>query len=149
MRFAEARTAVLTHSLAVALALPLLAVAARAQPPGEALTPLALELTEIVDKALALARTAKSQDTALQQRTRDAAVSAMERVRRMAVEYRERVGQSQSIAETELFFGSLSEAVASAREIAGDAVPAPGVAVELDRLGAVIARLSDVYAKSH
>ena len=107
---------------------------------------LAEELAATLDAALVAAQNAQPQATAMQQRTRNAAVSQMKHVHSIAVEYRERVRLAKSIDDTEFFFGNLRSAVTSARQTAEDAVPDPEVARQLQRLDAIMGRLAALYA---
>jgi len=116
--------------------------------PSDALAPLASEFTKTIDRALAVIRGAAPQETAMHQRTRDAAVEMLKDLRAMAAAYESRVKQSGTIMETEFFFQSLKSAVTATRATARDAVPDPRVAVNLDRLAELLEQLGAVYASA-
>jgi hypothetical protein len=116
--------------------------------PSNALVPIAGEVTKTIDRVLVLARGATPQETAIHQRTRDAALGMMKDIRAMAVAYESRVKQSGTIMETEFFFQSLKSAVTATRATARDAVPDPRVAVNLDRLAELLEQLGAVYASA-
>lgn len=106
-------------------------------------------MTRTIDRAMTLARDATPQDTAIRQRTRDAAVEMMKDVRAMAAAYERRVKQSQSIGNTEFFFDSIRSSVTAVRATARDAVPNPNVAVHLDRLDELLDQLAAIYTEAH
>jgi hypothetical protein len=142
-------------SLSISFMIPLLATLAVAttsiaqETPTETISPIAAEITKSIDQALTLATGATPQQTAVRQRTRDAAVEMMKDVGAMAVAYEKRVQQSKSIGDTEFFFDSLRSSVTAVRATARDAVPNPSVAVHLDRLDELIDQLATIYTKAH
>ncbi|MGY8803804.1 MAG: hypothetical protein ACKVK6_06160 [bacterium] len=114
--------------------------------PSDALAPLASEFTKTIDRALAVIRGAAPQETAMHQRTRDAAVEMLKDLRAMAAAYESRVKQSDAIMDTDFFFQSLKAGANATRATARDAVPDPRVAVHLNHLNKLLVQLSAVYA---
>ena len=79
---------------------------------------LAAQLEQTLGLALAAAETATRQDSAMQQRTRDAAVIEMRRVHEYSGHYASKLRGGWDRGESEPFFGQLSRATRQARETA-------------------------------
>jgi len=116
-----------------------------AAPIAEART-LAAQIVETLDALRTVSTDAPMQDTAMQQRTRDAAVVEMRHVASMASDYVERLGESEELRDTEFLFRNLRTAVDDALETAGDAEAPPASAKQLARLDALLTRLAALYA---
>jgi len=106
---------------------------------------LANQLEESMRRAIEAAETAHPQRTAMQQRTRDAALVRMKEAHRYSVEYAEKVRGGWSRDDSEPFFMQLRHTTRLARENARDAVAAPEVEVQLERMDAAEHGLAKLY----
>jgi hypothetical protein len=109
---------------------------------------LATELVEAVGAALLVAREAPGQETALQQRKRDAAVGEMQRVHGISREYLARLRERWSREGPEdsaYFFQQLRRSVEGARETAADAVPTARGGAALERVSELLDELARFY----
>lgn len=132
-------------TLYLALLLVAVALSARADWDQDRVVDLASELEATLDLALESAASAAQQRTAMQQRTRDAAVSEMRRARDLSREYASKIRGGWSRGDSEPFFSQLRRATRHARETARDAVPDPKVAPYLARMDALLIELSQQY----
>lgn len=114
---------------------------------GERAIALASELASTLDTLVATAETAAPQETAMQQRTRDAAVLEMKNARDLGREYATKIRGGWSRDDSEFFFSQLRRATRQARERARDAVPDPNVAPHLERMDTLLAELSALYQR--
>jgi hypothetical protein len=144
----------MSHPTRVRLAVRLVllvafATAARAEPPAwdaAAVTRLAGELHAALGEGLAIARQAPLQETAFQQRTRDAAVRGMQRAHEIAGEYAQKLRGGWVREDSEQFFHQLRAIIADAKQTAGDAVPSPEIARLLDRVDALVREIGGYYS---
>jgi hypothetical protein len=136
--------------LAAILAIALAAPAATADPAWDAaeVTRLATELHAILGEGLALSSQAPPQETAFQQRTRDAAVKGMQRAHEIAGEYAEKVRGGWSREDSGFFFHQLRSSIADARETAGDAVPSARNASLFERVDQLVREIGAYYTAS-
>lgn len=135
-----ARTAALTL-LTIGLALPALADGWNQKRASE----LASELEQTLGLALEAAQVAHPQRTAMQQRTRDAAVLEMKRAHEFSREYASKLRSGWGRSDTEPIFDTLRRMTQDARETARNAVPDPAVAPHLERLDVLLLELSKQY----
>lgn len=135
--------------IARASALPLLVVAvalpASADWDQKRVIELASQLEKTIGLGLQFAETARQQRTAIQQRTRDAAVVAMKQAHDFSREYAAKIRGGWSRGDSEPFFNQLRRATRRARETARDAVLDPNVAPYLERMDALLIELSKRY----
>jgi hypothetical protein len=106
---------------------------------------LSSQLEETFDLVVQSAEIAAPQQTAMQQRTRDAALSEFTHVRDISRDYAAKIREGWGREDSEPFFSQLSQATRRAREIARDAVPVPKVAVLLERVDSLLLQLSKQY----
>ena len=136
--------------VARASALLLLTVAAapaNAEWDSRRVVELAAQLEETIGLGLRAAETARQQETAIQQRTRDAAVAAMKRAHEVSGEFAVKIRGGWDREESEPFFNQLRLAMRRAREKGRDAEPDPKVVPHLDRMDALMIELSKQYAR--
>ena len=108
---------------------------------------LAAQLEQTLGLALAAAETATQQPTAMQQRTRDAAVIEMRRAHEYSGHYANKLRGGWDRDESEPFFDQLSRATRQARETASGAIPDPTVAPHLERMNTLLLELSKLYER--
>ncbi len=108
---------------------------------------LAAQLEETIGLGLRAAETARQQETAIQQRTRDAAVAAMKRAHEVSGEFAVKIRGGWDREESEPFFNQLRLAMRRARGRARNAAPDPNVVPHLDRMDALMIELSKQYAR--
>lgn len=106
---------------------------------------LSSQLEETFDLVVQSAETAARQQTVMQQRTRDAALSEFKHVRDISRDYAAKIREGWGREDSEPFFSQLRQATRRAREIARDAVPVPKVAVLLERVDSLLLQLSKQY----
>jgi hypothetical protein len=106
---------------------------------------LATQLEEAIGLGLESAEAAGQQRTAMQQRTRDAALIEMKRAHAYSREYASKLRGGWSRDDSAPFFDQLRRATRRARETARDAVPDPAVAPHLERMDALLLELSGMY----
>jgi hypothetical protein len=138
------RTRRLAVSCALLLAILAPALPAAAWDQGEA-TALAAELEQVLGLVLASAEKAAPQETALQQRTRDAAVVEMRQAHEMSREYHSKLDRGANQDDTEHLFNQLRSVTRQARRTARDAVADPKVAPLLDRMDSLVDALVAQY----
>ncbi len=95
---------------------------------------LAVELDEAIATVLALAPEAPQQDTAFQQRTRDAAVVQMKRAQQASHRFVTKLRLGWSRGETESHWSVLSAALEGVGETAQDAVAMPNTRPYMERI---------------
>jgi hypothetical protein len=140
------------HSIRIAFAavsaVSLATAVARAETAwdGAEVTRLATELHATLGEGLALARVAPPQETAFQQRTRDAAVTEMKRAHEIAGEYSKRLRGGQSREDSENFFRQLRAIIADARQTADHAVPSAEIARLLERADQLVREIGGYYS---
>ncbi len=98
-----------------------------------------------IGAVLALVPDAPAQETAMQQRTRNAAVVLMKRAHELSDEYVRRLRSGWDRDESQPFFEQVREEVREARRSAGDAVPTEQVAPHLEQIDRLLEQLSSVY----
>ncbi len=108
---------------------------------------LAAQLEETIGLGLRAAETARQQATAIQQRTRDAAVAAMKQAHEVSGEFAVKIRGGWDREESEPFFNQLRLAMRRARKKGRDAEPDPNVVPHLDRMDALMIELSKQYAR--
>jgi hypothetical protein len=121
---------------------------ARADAPAwdpKQVTALASQLVQVVDEALAAAKQAPPQATALQQRRRDAAVSGYRRVREAAADYLAKLEAGRDRDMTEAHFRNLRNLFKSTRASAGNAEPTPEAQERLKRIDQLLRELGRYY----
>jgi hypothetical protein len=129
----------------VSIAFPLAVARAEAAWDQSAVTRLAAELHATLGEGLALSSQAPPQETAFQQRTRDAAVKRLQRAHEIAGEYAEKLRAGWSREDSGFFFNQLRASIADARETAGDAVPAARTARLLERIDELVREIGAHY----
>ena len=112
---------------------------------GEQVESLAVELVELTGRVLALAPRQLEQETVLQQRQRDAAVSQMRRAHELARTYLSRLRGDRDREATEPFFFQLREAVRAVRRVARDAVPSKQIEPLLRSIRMVTEQIAVYY----
>ena len=108
---------------------------------------LASQLQETIGKALASAEAASQQRTAMQQRTRDAALVEMRQAHEFSRKYASKIAAGWGRGDSEPLFDALRRMTRDARETARDAVPDPAVAPQLEYLDALLLDLSRQYER--
>lgn len=129
------------------LVLTVAAAPANAEWDSRRVIELAAQLEETIGLGLRAAETARQQETAIQQRTRDAAVAAMKRAHEVSGEFAVKIRGGWDREESEPFFNQLRLAMRRAREKGRDAEPDPNVVPHLDRMDALMIELSNQYAR--
>jgi hypothetical protein len=108
---------------------------------------LASSLEETIGLALQAADTAHPQRTAMQQRTRDAALIEMKRTHEYSRDYASKVREGWSREDTEPLFDVLRRMTRDARETARNAVPDPAVAPYLESMDELLLDLAKLYQR--
>ncbi len=108
-------------------------------------TELAAKLTEEFTDAKAAAAEAPRQDTALQQRTRDAAVAHFERVRTAAEDFLRKLRSGRGRDATVAYFEQVRLGLREVREIARDAVARERPRKHLTAADEILDQLSRYY----
>lgn len=106
---------------------------------------LAEKLVTILDESIAAAREAPPQATALQQRTRDAAVKDFQRVRQAADVFVSKLEAGWDRDMTVAYFRSVRDGFRDARQTARDAVPTEKAEENLRKANQVLSELSRHY----
>ena len=134
-----------------ALVLIVAATASAAPPDGapewnqKHVTALAAQLVQVVDEALASAKEAPPQATALQQRRRDAALGGYRQVREAAADYLAKLEAGRDRDMTEAHFRNLRNLFKSTRQSAGDAEPMPEAQQQLTKIDRLLKQLGGYY----
>lgn len=113
-----------------------------------AVTKLAGTLEETLEEIYARSQDAPVQQTALQQRERDAAQGQIRRARDLGVDYAHRIRTGWTRDESDPYFRSVVEAVDEIWETAGDAVPQESAKPLIERLRTILADLQARYDES-
>jgi hypothetical protein len=115
---------------------------------AELVTKRAVELEAIFRETYELSLSPPPQQTALQQRQRDAAQGEIRRVRDLAADYAGRMRSGWSRADSEPYVRLLVEGVNELWSTAGDAVPQAKAKALLDRANEIMNELQAHYAPS-
>lgn len=110
-----------------------------------AVTRLANELEQLFDALYEKSQNAPPQQTALQQRSRDAAQGAIRRSRDRSAEYAEKMRAGWDRDASEPYFRLVVEEVTDIFDTAGDAKPKEGAQPKIDRMQAVLSELRAYY----
>lgn len=132
------------------LVLATLAPLASAEPPAwnaEEVTALAVKLDAEIEKLLEMAPAAPPQETAFQQRTRDAAVEDTKRAREASRRLVEKLHLGWDRDETETHFQLVTTALREVRTTAGDAVPSFEARTILTRIEGLQRELAKRYER--
>jgi hypothetical protein len=108
-------------------------------------TKLADELENILRDAYQFSLKAPPQETAFQQRERDAAQGVIRSSRDLSEDYARRIRAGWTRGESEPYFRRVAEEVDQIWETAGNAVPAESAAPLLERLQRTLDALSALY----
>ena len=111
----------------------------------EDVTRLAGEFARTLAKISSAAKAAPMQETALQQRRRDAAVRTLASLREDADGFSKRLARGQGHFETELVFQQLRKFFRETRDVAGDAVAFGEQRSNLDAAGTLLEKLARYY----
>ncbi len=138
----------------IAFGAALALLAAGASPPAAAegwdpkrAAELATTLEETIGLTLQAAETAHQQRTAMQQRTRDAALIEMRQAHEYSRDYASKVREGWSREDTEPLFDVLRRMTRDARETARNAVPDPAVAPYLESMDELLLDLAKLYER--
>jgi len=138
-------------ALALVLALGAPGSQARAEGPAwrqQEVLGLARKLDVVLGEVVAAAREETPQDTALQQRTRDAAVSRFDRVRQAADALVAKLEAGWDRDASEAYFRNLRDVFRETGQVAGDAVPRENVRQKLDEAIGILKQLSRYYPEA-
>lgn len=111
-----------------------------------AATKLAIELSDTFERGLEASKTAPPQDTAFQQRQREAAQGALRRAREASANFAEQMQAGADKFESERLFQGVVSTVAEMRETAGDAEPTDEGKRILKRVDEIFRELRALYA---
>ena len=109
-------------------------------------TEMAAELEKTLEEIHEQSLKAPPQQTALQQRERDAAQGAIRRARDRSQDYARRTRAGWTREESEPYFRAVVEEVEAVWDTAGDAVPAENAKPLIDRLQRILDDLRALYA---
>jgi hypothetical protein len=115
---------------------------------AEAVAKRADEIEAIFRETYELSLSPPPQQTALQQRQRDAAQGQIRRVRDLAADYAGRMRSGWSRSDSEPYFRLLVEGVEELWSTAGDAVPQAKAKALLDRANEIMNELQAYYGPS-
>jgi hypothetical protein len=106
---------------------------------------LAREVETSLAAGLELSDRVDAQPSALQQRTRDAAIAHVRRLYPLSRAYRVKLGAGWSADESEPFFAQLEEGIAQARATAARAVVDPDIMSIIDNVESKLEALAALY----
>jgi hypothetical protein len=108
-------------------------------------TSLANELEKSLEDSYAQIQTAPPQQTAMQQRNREAAQGVVRRARDLSADLATKIRAGWGRTESEPYFRMVAEEVAHIWDTAGDAVPTESAQPRIDRMQQILSELRAAY----
>lgn len=110
-----------------------------------AVTKLAIELSQTLRESYAERSKAPPQQTAFQQRERDAALAVVRRARDLSEDYARQMRAGSTREDSDPLFRAVVDEVAHVWDTAGDAVPPESAKPRIDRLQRILEELRAWY----